>query len=283
MTRYSEFVKRFMAQSGKNWSCSVCEIQKGGLYNKYKKDITRENKQMGMEDRDAPAPVPKTFKIKVNRKYRMERSMMGMEDMDAPSHVKTIEPSPIPPPEALVPADLNMRTSVPLGESKKESNNKYRLQIMLALTYLVPKRINVNTSENKKTHGIFGRDEDTGKLITMSVAQKDIKERLHNLLREPFNGRNANKLANEIVKPGEKSYRLQVMINYMKEHLSVELPDEVTPDWKFKYTGGASGSTPYSFRREADHSNLFKDIDSALWIYEYAERRVAGFSDEEED
>lgn len=105
MTRYSDFVRRYMRKSGKNWSCSVCDIQKGDLYKKFKNDedtsILSERMMMSGEDRDAPAPAP----VKKKRRLRI----VGQK------RVETLEPSPIPPPMALEPANPNTRTAMPLG------------------------------------------------------------------------------------------------------------------------------------------------------------------------
>ena len=105
MTRYSDFVKRYMKETGKNWNCSVCDIKKGGLYNEFKKgenkQIKSDMEMMGAEDRDAPAK-----KIFIKRK---RLRVVGQKK------VKTLEPSPIPPPMALEPADPNTRTNMALG------------------------------------------------------------------------------------------------------------------------------------------------------------------------
>jgi hypothetical protein len=103
MTRYSDFVKRYMKQTGKSWNCAVCDIKKGDLYKGFKKDedkqIRSDMEMMGGEDRDAPAPVKKKRKLRI----------VGQKK------VKTLEPSPIPPPMALEPANPNTRTAMPLG------------------------------------------------------------------------------------------------------------------------------------------------------------------------
>lgn len=291
MTRYSDFVKSYMKKSGKNWSCSVCDIQKGDLYNKHKINISRENRQMGMEDRDAPAPKKTTFKIKVNRSARKERYMMGMEDMDAPSQVKTLQPSPIPPPEPLVPADPNMTTAVPLGlaptmvgSPDENPNNVFRIEIMLALTYLVPKRINTNSGEDKKTYGTFGRDDD-GKLISQAEIQKEVRQMLRNAYGRPFTGRDANKLADEIVKPGEKSHRIKVIIHFMNNQLNIGLPTEAevkAGDWKFKYYGQYA-QTYASTKSSKKHSNLFGDLYYMMEVYNFSDPSDVGLVDVEEE
>lgn len=283
-----------MKKSGKNWSCSVCDIQKGDLYNKHKINISRENRQMGMEDRDAPAPKQTTFKIKVNRRApfeRRERSMMGMEDMDAPSQVKTLELSPIPPPEPLVPADPNMSTAAALGlqptmfgSPDENPNNVYRIEIMLALTYLVPKRININSGQDKKTYGTYGRGDD-GKLITQGEIQKDVRTTLKNTYGRPFTGRDATKLADEIVKPGEKSQRIKVMIHFMNNQLNIGLPTEAevkSGDWKFKYYGQFA-QTYGSTKSSKKHSNLFADLDYMMDVYQSSDPENVGFLDVEDE
>ena len=307
MTRYSDFVKSYMKKSGKNWSCSVCDIQKGNLYNKHKINISRENSQMGMEDRDAPAPVraPAGY---IGR----ERSMMAMEDRDAPAppapekikikvkrarirapvqgqiQVETLQPSPIPPPEPLVPADPNMRTAVPLGLSAidddypENPNNQFRIEIMLALTYLVPKRINVNTRGDKKTYGVFGRDDD-GKLISQSEVVKEVKQRLHALYGKPYTGRDATKLADEIVKPGEKSQRIKIMIHFMNNELNIGLPTEEevkAGDWKFKYYGQFY-HTFNDTKSSKKHSNLFRDLMGMVDGIEFSNPEQYGLPDVE--
>lgn len=269
MTRYSDFVKRYMKKTGKSWNCSVCDIQTGNLYNTFKKgedsQIKSDGEMMGGEDRDAP----KIIKIKIKRRPVVSGQVQG----------ETLQPSPIPPPEPLVPADANTRTAVALSSYIPSSiNNKYRLEIMLALTYLVPKRINVNSGEDKKTYGAGGRDE-SGKLVKQDVLKKEVKQRLHILFGRPFTSRDATKLADEIVKPGEKSDRIKVMIEFMTETLEIELPDAVTPDWKFKYSGQFYKS--YDFTET--HSNLFRDFDVMLDIIEYGSLEEIGFSEEEDD
>ncbi len=296
MTRYSDFVKSHMKKLGKSWSCSVCEIQKGDLYNKHKINISRENRQMGMEDRDAPAPKKITFKIKVNRRApfeRRERSMMGMEDMDAPSQVKTLELSPIPPPEPLVPANPNTKTapsllsqlSVPTNYDDENPNNEFRYEIMLALTYLVPKRLSANDSEDKKTHGVYGRDDD-GNLIRMTEVKQATVARLKEAYGKPFTGRDATRIADEIVKSGEKSHRIKVMIKYMNDHLDIGLPDEVTPDWKFRHLKSYGNSESWSFKSDKTernrHTNIFRTIDIILDSKEYGSGYDVGLPEEEE-
>ena len=107
MTRYSDFVKQYMKESGKNWNCAVCDIKKGDLYKDFKKgenkQIKSDMEMMGAEDRDAPAPAKKI----IIKKKRLR--VVGQKK------VKTIEPSPIPPPMALEPADPNTRTNMALG------------------------------------------------------------------------------------------------------------------------------------------------------------------------
>ncbi len=105
MTKYSDFVKRYMKESGKNWNCAVCDIKKGGLYNEFKKGESKQIKSdmemMGAEDMDAPAK-----RIFIKRK-RLRVS--------GQKQVKTLEPSPIPPPMALEPADPSTRMNMALG------------------------------------------------------------------------------------------------------------------------------------------------------------------------
>ena len=107
MTKYSDFVKRYMKENGKNWNCAVCDIKKGDLYNDFKKgenkQIKSDMEMMGAEDRDAPAPAKKI----IIKKKRLR--IVGQKK------VKTLEPSPIPPPMALEPADPNTRTNMALG------------------------------------------------------------------------------------------------------------------------------------------------------------------------
>lgn len=107
MTKYSDFVKRYMKENGKNWNCAVCDIKKGDLYNDFKKgenkQIKSDMEMMGAEDRDAPALAKKI----IIKKKRLR--IVGQKK------VKTLEPSPIPPPMALEPADPNTRTNMALG------------------------------------------------------------------------------------------------------------------------------------------------------------------------
>ena len=105
MTNYSDFVKRYMKESGKNWNCAVCDIKKGGLYKDFKqgesKQIKGDMEMMGAEDMDAPA---KRLFIK-----RKRLRVAGQKK------VKTLVPSPIPPPMALEPADSSTRINMALG------------------------------------------------------------------------------------------------------------------------------------------------------------------------
>ena len=105
MTKYSDFVKRYMKESGKSWNCAVCDIKKGGLYKDFKKGESKQIKSdmemMGAEDMDAPA---KRLFIKKKR-----LRVAGQKQ------VKTLDPSPIPPPMALEPADSRTRTNMALG------------------------------------------------------------------------------------------------------------------------------------------------------------------------
>ena len=105
MTNYSDFVKRYMKESGKSWNCAVCDIKKGGLYKDFKqgesKQIKSDMEMMGAEDMDAPA---KRLFIKKKR-----LRVAGQKQ------VKTLDPSPIPPPMALEPADSRTRTNMALG------------------------------------------------------------------------------------------------------------------------------------------------------------------------
>ena len=271
-----------MKKSGKNWSCSVCDIQKGDLYNKHKINISRENRQMGMEDRDAPAPpAPEKIKIKVKR-ARLRAPVQGQV------RVETLEPSPIPPAEPLVPANPNTSTAVPLGLSAidddypENPNNKFRIEIMLALTYLVPKRINVNSGGDKKTYGVFGRDDD-GRLIPQSEVIQEVKQRLHAMYGQPYNGRNATKLADEIVKPGEKSQKIKIIIHFMNNELNIGLPTEAevkAGDWKFKFYGQFI-STSADEKLSGNHSNLFRDLIGMVDGIEYSDPERFGLPDVE--
>jgi hypothetical protein len=250
-----------MKKTGKSWNCSVCDIQTGNLYNTFKKgedsQIKSDMEMMGGEDRDAPVPAPKIIKIKIKRRPVVSGQVQA----------ETLQPSPIPPPEPLVPADANTRTALALLDIPDDPNinNKYRLEIMLALTYLVPTRIATNDSQDRKTYNIRGTD------VRMDEVKKEVKQRLHELVGRPFTGRDATKLANEIVEPGEKSHRIKVMIKFMDERMDIGLPDEVTKDWKFKYlrkTGRGRGLADTS-GNVRDHSNIFATIDLLLDIYEY--------------
>jgi len=105
MTRYSDFVKRYMKKTGKSWNCAVCDIKKGDLYKGFKKDedsqIKSDMDMMGGEDRDAP----KIIKIKIKRRPVVSGQVQS----------ETLQPSPIPPPMSLEPANPNTKTEMPLG------------------------------------------------------------------------------------------------------------------------------------------------------------------------
>jgi hypothetical protein len=301
-----------MKKTGKSWNCAVCEIKNEDLYSRFKKietkQIQSDRGMMMSEDRDAP-------KIE-NKRIQSERAMMMSEDQDAPKpapiiikikrrrpvlqgqkKVKTLEPSPIPPPMALQPANPNTKTAVSLKPANpltilffeenyddENQNNIYRYEIMLALTYLVPKRLSANDQEDKKTYGVYGRD-DQGKLYKMSEVKSIVVTRLKNIYGKPFTGRDATKIADEIVKPGEKSHRIKVMIKYMNDHLDIGLPDEVTPDWKFKYL--RSYETIQNWSHKADtikdtHTNIFRTIDMILDNKEYSDGIDVGLPEEAE-
>ena len=91
MSKYSDFVKSYMAKHGKTWNCAVCEIKKSGAYETYKKGGTEK----------------KT--VSASRKV----SMPVQPNVEQASQVKTIAPSPIPAAAPLVEKPV-IRQSRPL-------------------------------------------------------------------------------------------------------------------------------------------------------------------------
>ena len=285
MTRYSDFVRRHMRKTGKSWNCAVCEIKNDDLYKGFKKiedkQIQSDRSMMMSEDRDAPKPAPKIIKIKRGRR----------PVLPGQKRVKTLEPSPIPPPEPLVPANPNTKTALSLlaqlsvpNYVDDNPNNEFRYEIMLALTYLVPKRLSTNDAEDKKTYGVYGRDDD-GKLIKMTEVKQVVVARLKQAYGKPFTGRDATRVADEIVKPGEKSHRIKVMIKYMNDHLDIGLPDKVTPDWKFKHLKSfriVQSSFTFGKALRERHTNIFRTIDLILDYKDNSDGYEVGLPEEEE-
>ena len=111
MTKYSDFVKSYMAKHGKTWNCAVCEIKKSGAYEKFKKGDTDKKE-------DAPVkyvpvkyvrkPLPFTVGDIARRVYEAEQ-----RDLLA-SQVKTIAPSPIPAAAPLVEKPVIRQPTAPL-------------------------------------------------------------------------------------------------------------------------------------------------------------------------
>jgi len=92
MTKYSDFVKSYMAKHGKTWNCAVCEIKKSGAYEKHKKGGT-EKKEVA-PSRNVSIPIPLS--------------------VEQASQVKTIAPSPIPAAAALVEKPAIRQPTAPL-------------------------------------------------------------------------------------------------------------------------------------------------------------------------
>jgi hypothetical protein len=275
-----------MRKTGKSWNCAVCEIKNDDLYRGFKKiedkQIQSDRSMMMSEDRDAPKPAPIIIKIK-----RKRRPVLPGQNK-----VETLEPSPIPPPEPLVPANPNIQTALSLlsqlsipNYEDENPNNEFRYEIMLALTYLVPKRLSTNDEEDKKTYGLYGRD-DEGKLIKMSDVKQVVVTRLKQAYGKPFTGRDATKLADEIVEPGEKSHRIKVMIKFMNDHLDIGLPDKVTPDWKFKHLRSYDKVQNWSYQTDTRvrerHVNIFRTIDMILDTKDFSDGYTVGLPEEEE-
>ena len=80
MSKYSDFVKSYMAKHGKTWNCAVCEIKKSGAYETYKKG--------GTEKKTVSASINVSIPVPFN--------------VEQASQVKTIAPSPIPAAAPLV-------------------------------------------------------------------------------------------------------------------------------------------------------------------------------------
>jgi hypothetical protein len=203
MTRYSDFVKRYMKQSGKSWNCAVCDIKKGDLYKGFKKgedkQIRSDMEMMGGEDRDAPAPAPKIIKVKRGRR----------PVLPGQKKVKTLEPSPIPPPMALEPANLNTKTAMPLGVMPEDIGKMIqdfarprvtegKLKVVLLYGYAL---IQNRFDENNKADKLSPKDRKKVKEIIASVErqlgiktkQKYLVELVFDIItyKENYSGRGA--------------------------------------------------------------------------------------------
>ena len=207
MTRYSDFVKRYMKKSGKNWNCAVCDITKGDLYNDFKKgedkQIKSDNEMMGGEDIDAPAKIKK-------KEIRKKKLVRVVEQFG----VNTLEPSPIPPPMALEPADPNTRTNMALGEMPEllgamiqdfarprapEGEKAAKLKVVLLYGYaLIQNRFDENNKEDKlspkdrkKVKEIIASVE---RLLGKKTTQKDLEELVDDIItyKEEYSWRAAS-------------------------------------------------------------------------------------------
>ena len=92
MTKYSDFVKSYMAKHGKTWNCAVCEIKKSGAYEKHKKGGTEKKKVSPSRNVSIPIPL----------------------SVEQASQVKTISPSPIPAAAPLVEKPAIRQPTAPL-------------------------------------------------------------------------------------------------------------------------------------------------------------------------
>ena len=164
MTKYSDFVKSYMAKHGKTWNCAVCEIKKSGAYEKFKKGDTDKKE-------DAPVkyvpvkyvrkPLPFTVGDIARRVYEAEQ-----RDLLA-SQVKTIAPSPIPAAAPLVEKPVIRQPTAPLvmpeilGKMiqdfarptedtliKKRQEIPLKRNALLALLYAIRDRTNFTETEN---------------------------------------------------------------------------------------------------------------------------------------
>lgn len=92
MSKYSDFVKSYMAKHGKTWNCAVCEIKKSGAYETYKKG--------GTEKKTVSASINVSIPVPFN--------------VEQASQVKTIAPSPIPAAAPLVEKPAIRQPTAPL-------------------------------------------------------------------------------------------------------------------------------------------------------------------------
>jgi hypothetical protein len=234
MTRYSDFVKRYMKQSGKNWNCAVCDIKKGDLYNDFKKgedkQIKSDNEMMGGEDMDAPAKIKK----KVIRKKKLVRVVEQLG-------VNTLEPSPIPPPMALEPADPNTRTNMALGEmpellgamiqdfarptkdtlKRRRQELQVKRNILYAILHTIRNRTHhfiethdLSFTERKKTAYHNKLDSMIKKVKNYATIEEDPEEfddEMYNLIRAP------EKLKSYMFR-NDVDPDLLVALEYLKKH-----------------------------------------------------------------
>jgi hypothetical protein len=160
MTKYSDFVKSYMAKHGKTWNCAVCEIKKSGAYEKFKKGDT-DKKEVAPVKKYVRKPLPFTVGDIARRAYEAEqRDLMA-------SKVKTIAPSPIPAAAPLVEKPAIRQPTAPLvmpeilGKMiqdfvrptedtliKKRQELPLKRNALLALLYAIRGRTNFTETES---------------------------------------------------------------------------------------------------------------------------------------
>jgi len=160
MTKYSDFVKSYMAKHGKTWNCAVCEIKKSGAYEKFKKGDT-DKKEVAPVKKYVRKPLPFTVGDIARRAYEAEqRDLMA-------SKVKTIAPSPIPAAAPLVEKPAIRQPTAPLvmpeilGKMiqdfarptedtliKKRQELPLKRNALLALLYAIRARSNFRETES---------------------------------------------------------------------------------------------------------------------------------------
>ena len=231
MTRYSDFVKRYMKQTGKNWNCAVCDIKKGDLYKGFKKgedsQIKSDMDMMGGEDRDAP----KIIKIKIKRRPVVSGQVQG----------ETLQPSPIPPPMSLEPANPNTKTDITLGEMPELLGKmiqdfarptedtlvikRQELQVKRNILYAILHIIRNRTHHFIETHDLsFNERKRTAyhkkldalikkvkKYATIEENQEEFDDEMWNLTRVP------EKLKSRMFASDVEPDRL-VALEYLKKH-----------------------------------------------------------------
>lgn len=231
MTRYSDFVKRYMKKTGKSWNCSVCDIQTGNLYKGFKKDedsqIKSDMDMMGGEDRDAP----KIIKIKIKRRPVVSGQVQG----------ETLQPSPIPPPMSLEPANPDTKTEMHLGAMpellgkmiqdfarptedtliRKRQELQVKRNILYAILHIIRNRTHhfIETHElsfNERKRTAYHKKLDAlinkvKKYATIEENQEEFDDEMWNLARVPE--RLKSRLSASDVEPDSL-----VALEYLKKH-----------------------------------------------------------------
>ena len=145
MTKYSDFVKSYMAKHGKTWNCAVCEIKKSGAYEKFKKGDT--DKKTVTPARNIGNPIP----------FSVEQA----------SQVKTIAPSPIPAaaPLAEKPA---IRQSAPLVMPE--------ILGTMIQDFIRPQKEESKIKRLEEIRSLYTKLAESGKLFTSNFRSKEQRE-----------------------------------------------------------------------------------------------------------